>query len=143
MVAANPTVSGVQSLLDSMSGSAVPPVLVVDDAHLLTHPAVHDCLDLLIRAWQPRLRLILAARSDPVLPLHRYRLAGQMHELRACDLAMTPAEITEVLAIHGVTLPARDFDLFVARTEGWVGRRAAVRHANGGHRVSRPTSCPS
>jgi hypothetical protein len=67
-------------------------------------------------AWRPRcatrgcwgLRLILAARSDPLLPLHRYRLAGQMHELRASDLAMTPAEVTGVLAIHGVTLPACD-----------------------------------
>ena len=82
-------------------------VVIVDDAHLLSHSDVLEGLDSLIRAWQPGLRLILAARSDPVLPLHRYRLAGQMHELRACDLAMTPAEITEVLAIHGVTLPAR------------------------------------
>jgi LuxR family maltose regulon positive regulatory protein len=64
-----------------------------------------------------------------VLPLHRYRLAGQMHELRASDLAMTPAEITDVLAIHGVTLPTRDFDRFVLRTEGWVAgvRLSAMR----------------
>jgi len=110
-------------------------VVIVDDAHLLTHSDVLEGLDSLIRAWQPGLRLILAARSDPVLPLHRYRLAGQMHELRACDLAMTPAEITEVLAIHGVTLPARDFDLFVARTEGWVAgvRLSAMRMAGTGY----------
>ena len=110
-------------------------VVIVDDAHLLSHSDVLEGLDSLIRAWQPGLRLILAARSDPVLPLHRYRLAGQMHELRACDLAMTPAEITEVLAIHGVTLPARDFDLFVARTEGWVAgvRLSAMRMAGTGY----------
>ena len=110
-------------------------VVIVDDAHLLTHSDVLEGLDSLIRGWQPGLRLILASRSDPVLPLHRYRLAGQMHELRACDLAMTPAEITEVLAIHGVTLPARDFDLFVARTEGWVAgvRLSAMRMAGTGY----------
>jgi LuxR family maltose regulon positive regulatory protein len=104
-------------------------VVIVDDAHVLTHSEVLEGLDSLIRGGPPGLRLMLAARSDPVLPLHRYRLAGQIHELRASDLAMTPAEITEVLAIHGVTLPARDFDLFVARTEGWVAgvRLSAMR----------------
>src|SRR5436309_121275 len=64
--------------------------------------------------------VLLTARSDPLLPLHRYRLAGQMYELRVSDLALTRAETAEVLAVHGVTLPARDFDLLVARTEGWV-----------------------
>src|SRR6476661_3938021 len=110
-------------------------VVIVDDAHVLTHSDVLEGLDSLVRGWQPGLRLILASRSDPLLPLHRYRLAGQMHELRACDLAMTPAEITEVLAIHGVTLPARDFDLFVARTEGWVAgvRLSAMRMAGTGY----------
>ena len=95
-------------------------VLVVDDAHLLTHPSILEGLDGLIRGSQPGLRLVLAARSDPLLPLHRYRLAGLMYEVRAADLAMTPAEITEVLTIHGVTLPAQDFDRLAARTEGWV-----------------------
>ena len=129
MVAANPTVSGVQSLLDSMSGSAVPPVLVVDDAHLLTHPAVHDGLDLLIRARPPRLRLVLAARSDPLLPIHRYRLAGLMRELRATELAMTRGEVRELLLAHGVTLLPEDMDRLLARTEGWVAglRLSAMR----------------
>jgi len=110
-------------------------VVIVDDAHVLTHSDVLEGLDSLVRGWQPGLRLILASRSDPLLPLHRYRLAGQMHELRACDLAMTPAEITEVLTVHGVTLPARDFDLFVARTEGWVAgvRLSAMRMAGTGY----------
>jgi LuxR family transcriptional regulator, maltose regulon positive regulatory protein len=95
-------------------------VVVIDDAHVLSHPDVLAGLDSLIRGSQPGLRLILAARSDPLLPLHRYRLAGQMHELRAADLAMTPAEIAEVLSAHGVTLAARDFSILAARTEGWA-----------------------
>jgi LuxR family transcriptional regulator, maltose regulon positive regulatory protein len=95
-------------------------VVVIDDAHVITHPDVLAGLDSLIRGSQPGLRLILAARSDPLLPLHRYRLAGQMHELRAADLAMTSAEIAEVLSAHGVTLAARDFGILAARTEGWA-----------------------
>jgi len=95
-------------------------VVVIDDAHLLAHPDILAGLDSLIRGCQPGLRVILAARSDPLLPLHRYRLAGQMHELRAADLAMTSAEIAEVLSVHGVTLAARDFSILAARTEGWA-----------------------
>jgi LuxR family maltose regulon positive regulatory protein len=94
--------------------------LIIDDAHALTNPEVLSGLDSLIRSPHPRLRLVLAARSDPLLPLHRYRLAGQMRELRASDLAMTGSETRELLAAHGVSLPDREFKLLLARTEGWT-----------------------
>src|SRR6516162_264703 len=122
-LAATPLAVGVdlvQALFSRVPEPETRLVVVIDDAHLLTHPDILAGLDSLIRGWQPGLRLILAARSDPLLPLHRYRLAGQMHELRATDLAMTPAEIAEVLAAHGVTLAARDFSMLAARTEGWA-----------------------
>ena len=110
----------IQALFSQVPESAGRLVVIVDDAHVLTHPDVLAGLDGLIRGGQPGLRLILAARSDPLLPLHRYRLAGQMHELRAADLAMTHDEIIEVLRAHGVTLAARDSGILAARTEGWA-----------------------
>ena len=120
----------VQALFSAAPESATPLVVIIDDAHVLTHPEVLEGLDSLIRAGQqPGLRLVLAARSDPLLPLHRYRLAGQMRELRAADLAMTPAEITEVLTVHGVSLGERDSGILAARTEGWAAgvRLSAMR----------------
>ena len=118
-----------QSLLRRIPDGEVPLVVVIDDAHVLDHPDILDGLDSLIRSRQPGLRLVLASRSDPLLPLHKYRLAGQLFELRATDLAMTPYEARGVLAIHGVTLPQRDFDLLMARTEGWAAgvRLSAMR----------------
>jgi LuxR family transcriptional regulator, maltose regulon positive regulatory protein len=119
----------VQTLFSAVPESAAQLVVIIDDAHVLTHPEVLEGLDSLIRGGQPGLRLVLAARSDPLLPLHRYRLAGQMRELRAADLAMTAAEIREVLEIHGVTLGERDFGILAARTEGWAAgiRLSAMR----------------
>ncbi len=119
----------VQMLFSTVSESVAQLVVIIDDAHVLTHPEILEGLDSLIRGWQPGLRLVLAARSDPLLPLHRYRLAGQMRELRAADLAMTPAEIREVLAVHGVTLGEQDFGILAARTEGWAAgvRLSAMR----------------
>src|SRR5271166_684872 len=75
-----------------------PPVtLVLDDLHLLTDPGVLDGLDYLLRNAGSGLRLVVAARMD-TLPLHRYRLAGQLTEIRAGDLAFTVAEAGLLLA---------------------------------------------
>ena len=87
-------------------------------------------LDSIVRSRHPRLQIILAARSDPLLPLHRYRLAGQVFELRAAGVpAMTHAEMHAVLAAHGVTLPQDAFDVLASRTEGWTAgvRLSAMR----------------
>jgi LuxR family maltose regulon positive regulatory protein len=125
----NPGLDLVQMLFSQVPESAEQLVVIIDDAHVIRDPEVLNSLDRLIRGRQPGLRLILAARSDPLLPLHRYRLAGQMLELRAADLAMTPTEVGQVLAAHGVSLPKPDFDVLVARTEGWAAgvRLSAMR----------------
>jgi LuxR family transcriptional regulator, maltose regulon positive regulatory protein len=127
------TIERVQALLGSLPAVPVPPVLIIDDAHLLTHPDVLADLDTVIRSGvPPRVRLVLATRSDPLLPLHRYRLAGQMSELRARELAMTRAETQQLLATHGVMLADDDLDVLVARTEGWAAgtRLSAMRMEN-------------
>jgi LuxR family maltose regulon positive regulatory protein len=123
----------VQSLFSTES--AAPPVVVIDDADVLTHPEILAGLDSLIRSRQPGLRLVMAADSDPLLPLHRYRFDGLMRELRAADLAMTTAEIQEVLALHGVTLGERDLGLLATRTEGWAAgvRLSAMRMEGAEH----------
>ena len=70
-----------------------PPVsLVVDHLHVLTEPTVLTELDFVLRNAQPGLRLVVSSRVDPLLPLHRYRLAGELAEIRASDLAFSTAE---------------------------------------------------
>jgi LuxR family transcriptional regulator, maltose regulon positive regulatory protein len=127
--AADSAFDPVRMLFSQVTDEADPLVVIIDDAHVLTHPDVLDGLDRFVRGWNPGLRLVLAARSDPLLPLHRYRLAGQLAELRAADLAMTREEIGKVLAAHGVRIPEPDFGLLVARTEGWAAgvRLSAMR----------------
>jgi LuxR family transcriptional regulator, maltose regulon positive regulatory protein len=64
---------------------------------------------------------------DP-LPVHRYRLAGQLTEIRASDLAFTSAEAGQLLARHGVALTADSIESLTRRTEGWAaGLRLAAR----------------
>jgi len=102
--------------------------LALDDLHLLTEPAVLRGLDFLLRNAGPALRLLVSSRMDPRLPLHRYRLAGQLAEIRASDLAFTTAEAGQLLAQHGHTLPPDSLESLTRRTEGWAAglRLAAI-----------------
>jgi LuxR family transcriptional regulator, maltose regulon positive regulatory protein len=106
-----------------------PPVtLVLDDLHVLTDPGVLKALDFMLRNAGSALRLVVTSRMDPLLPLHRYRLAGQLTEIRASDLAFSIAEAGLLLAQHGRTLAADSLESLTQRTEGWAAglRLAAI-----------------
>lgn len=68
-----------------------------------------------------RLRLVVASRSDPPIPLARLRTRGELTELRADDLRFTPDESERFLnQVMGLRLSANDVDALETRTEGWV-----------------------
>jgi len=97
-----------------------PVVLVLDDLHLLTDPVTLSGLDYVQRNAHPGLHLVVASRVDPLLPLHRYRLAGDLTEIRADDLAFSVEESGLLLAHHGITLSEAAIQGLNGRTEGWV-----------------------
>jgi LuxR family maltose regulon positive regulatory protein len=98
-----------------------PPVtLVLDDFHLITEPKVLNALDFVVRNVGPGLRVVACSRMDPLLPLHRYRLAGELTEIRAGDLAFTTEEAGLLLAQHGSSLSAVSLESLTRRTEGWA-----------------------
>jgi len=105
-----------------------PVTLVLDDMHVLTEPGALKGLDFLLRNVGSALRVVVTSRMDPLLPLHRYRLAGHVTEIRANDLAFSTAEAGELLAQHGSTLTADSVESLTQRTEGWAAglRLAAI-----------------
>src|SRR5690606_2905017 len=69
----------------------------------------------------PQMRLVVATREDPSLPLARLRARGQLTELRAADLQFTPAEAAEFLNnVMGLNLSESEIAALDARTEGWI-----------------------
>src|SRR5205809_5338443 len=94
--------------------------LILDDLHLLTDPGVLKELEFMLRNVGPGLRLLVASRMDPLLPLHRYRLAGQLTEIRASDLAFSLDEAGLLLSQHGGLLTADALESLNRRTEGWA-----------------------
>ena len=115
-------------LASALAAQSPPVTLVIDDVHVLTEPAVRDELDFVLRNVGPGLRVVISARADPLLPLHRYRLAGELAEIRAGDLAFSTAEAGLLMAQHGCTLSADSLECLTRRTEGWAAglRLAAI-----------------
>jgi len=111
----------VATLVNKVAGMAEGVVLVVDDYHLIEAQSVHASLEYLLEHLPSSLRLVLASRADPPLPLARLRARGQLTELRAADLRFTPTEATAVLrAAVGPDVPEVALAALGERTGGWV-----------------------
>jgi LuxR family transcriptional regulator, maltose regulon positive regulatory protein len=107
--------------LDPRSPATGPWILVLDDYHAITTPAIHDALTFLLDHLPPTLRLAIASREDPPLPLARLRARGQVTELRAVDLRFTPDEAATFLRdVMGLAVSEDDIVVLEERTEGWV-----------------------
>ncbi|HEX8347397.1 MAG TPA: LuxR C-terminal-related transcriptional regulator [Actinoplanes sp.] len=122
----------IRALDQVLSRLPMPVVLVLDDFDLIDDPQLVRELGGLLHPPRNDIRIVLISRSEPALPLHRLRAAGELSEIRASDLAFTIAEAAELLAGHGVSLPPDETALLVQRTEGWaVGLQLAAGFLTG------------
>ena len=96
-------------------------VLVLDDYHLVTNREIHDAMAFLVEHLPVRLRLVVATRADPPLPLPRLRARGELLEIRSDELRFSREEATAFLNdVLVLGLTAEDVDLLYQRTEGWA-----------------------
>src|SRR6185437_13957169 len=74
------------------------------------------------------LRVMVASRIDPLLPLHRFRLTGELTEIRVDQLAFSVPEAGLLMAQHDVALPQDALECLTERAEGWAAglRLAAI-----------------
>jgi LuxR family maltose regulon positive regulatory protein len=111
----------VTTLVNEFAAAPDEPVLVLDDYHLIESQAVHQSLVFLLEHLPAGLRLAVAGRSDPPLPLARLRALGQLAEIRAAELRFTLEEATALFRdAVGPDLPAEAIAALEARSEGWV-----------------------
>jgi LuxR family transcriptional regulator, maltose regulon positive regulatory protein len=114
-------------------------VLVLDDYHLIHTSEVHSLLDLLIEHLPLQLHLVLSTRSDPPLPLARWRARGYLNELRGADLRFTLEEteafLRRSLDNEAANETARELEEL---TEGWIAllRLAALSLRSSSDRIA-------
>ena len=115
----------VDRVLSELSNRRAPIVLIIDDAHELGQDALAHVVKLLA-ALPAHAHAVLATRHDLRLGTHQLRLAGELAEIRAEDLAFTESETRELFALSSIDLSDEAVHALQERTEGWA---AGVRLA--------------
>jgi LuxR family transcriptional regulator, maltose regulon positive regulatory protein len=111
----------VTALINELVARSEEVTLLLDDYQLIQAPPIHASMTLLLDRAPPMLRLVLASRADPPLPLARLRARGQLAELRQADLRFTMEETAALMReTSGLELPASSLAAVATRTEGWV-----------------------
>jgi LuxR family maltose regulon positive regulatory protein len=107
----------INDLVD-LTGQAI---LVLDDYHVIHNLEVHKAITFLLDNQPPQLHLVIIGREDPVLPLHRLRVSGQMAGIYTQDLRFTVDEAAKFLnETMGLNLGLEEVTVLERRTEGWV-----------------------
>jgi LuxR family transcriptional regulator, maltose regulon positive regulatory protein len=105
------------NLLSAQPGTLL---LVLDDYQAIRSPEIHNNLAFLIEHLPPSAHLIITTRSDPSLPLHRYRARGQVAEVRLDELRLNAHEVSTLLSQENRTdLGPTEANILADRTEGW------------------------
>ena len=96
-----------------------PLTLVLDGYEIATAEESGD-VDFLLRHSGRHLHVMILTRVDPVLPLHRYRLADMVVELRMADLALDEQETSRLVQLTGIELSDSSIAALARRTRGWA-----------------------
>ena len=111
----------ITAFLQDVTAVAVPFILVLDDYHVIEAPVLDEAIAYLLERAPAHLHLVIMSRTDPTLPLARWRARGQLHEVRQADLRFSLPEATNFLAqTMGVNLSATGVAALTQRTEGWA-----------------------
>jgi LuxR family transcriptional regulator, maltose regulon positive regulatory protein len=96
-------------------------VLILDDYHLITSPAIHSAIAYLLDHLPENMRIAIGSRSDPPLPLARLRVRGKLLEMRTAGLRFTPDETARFLnELMQLDLSPELVTALETRTEGWA-----------------------
>ncbi len=107
-------------LLNELPARSTPVVLVLDDYHTVSDARCHELLASLIAGRPEALRIVIVTRSDPPLPLGRWRAAGELQELRQAQLRFDEAEAERFLNdLLRLDLDRSAVLALEERTEGW------------------------
>lgn len=119
---------GLITLINTLQDQPAPITLVLDDYQAIRNPAVHGAVTFLIDNLPSTLRVFIATRADPPLPLARWKSRSRLLEIRADRLRFTMLESHTFLQ-HSMAANLDEGQLreLHAKTEGWIsGLRLGV-----------------
>ena len=109
----------VAALINGISLSPEPAGLVIDDLHVVPFVALEGLATFCERLPNSA-HVVIGSRSDPLLPLHRWRARGTLSEIRDADLRLREREVAAMTTNFGLRLSAEEVGTLTRRTEGWA-----------------------
>src|SRR5579864_5055282 len=107
--------------LENREAHPAPIVLIVDDYQVIEEQAIHQGMSFFLEHLPAKVHLIFSSRVDPDLPLARWRVRGQLTEIRATDLGFQEVEASQYLGqMLSPPLSEEEVRRLVSRTEGWI-----------------------
>lgn len=117
-------------LINSLAQSEAQYLVVLDDYHHVTDPAIHSVLTYLLDHLPPNLHIVASSRLEPPLQLPRLRARGWLLEVHADDLRCTVEEGVQFFRhAAGVDLPYHESLQVIQRTEGWLVGMQLLGHS--------------
>ena len=116
-----PTELVLTTLLNELAAAPDEVWLVLDDYHLVDNHEINEGMAFLLEHLPAQVHVVISTRADPDLPLARWRVRGELVEIRAADLRFTSDEANAYLNVAtGLELAAADIAVLEERTEGWI-----------------------
>ena len=113
--------AGLVDLLSRHRRSDRPQVLVIDDFHLITAPAVISALARFVYHLPPHLRVVLVGQGHPGFSLPRLETSGEAMTLGEGELRFAVEEAAALTALAaGKFLGLDDVTSLTQRSEGWA-----------------------
>ncbi|MDR2158783.1 MAG: LuxR C-terminal-related transcriptional regulator [Treponema sp.] len=95
-------------------------VVVFDDFHFLTNPAVLLHLDRALTAPVSKNAIVFISRTEPALNTVNLLAKGLLSQITVEDLRFTREETDGYFRLHNVLLEEEELDLIFQKTEGWA-----------------------
>ncbi|MBD3917371.1 hypothetical protein H8B09_01285 [Paenibacillus sp. PR3] len=96
-------------------------VIMVDDYHLVTTPAIQKSMSYLLEYLPAHIHLYIASRNDLPFPTARLLAKGEMRRITIEQLRFRPEEVSEFFRVTTeLMLSAEQLNMLYDQTEGWI-----------------------
>ncbi|WPS85893.1 LuxR C-terminal-related transcriptional regulator [Brevibacillus halotolerans] len=112
----------IKTLIEHMQLVKKTVVFVLDDLHLIYRNDILESLTWLIEYLPHHVHVLITARTEPPLPIVKWRARGHILQLGVHDLQFKKEETRvffhECANLH---LTDQEIEILVSKTEGWIG----------------------
>jgi LuxR family maltose regulon positive regulatory protein len=121
-------------LTNSLRNEGRTVTVIIDGVQVITNQHALDVVTTLVERVPPGSVVVLAGRTEPGLPIARWRATGALVEVDTQDLALDVSEAERVVVQAGARMRRAEVEAIVEATEGWaagVYLAALSRRAHG------------